>query len=55
MDSTALTTRADATAMLAREFEPVRIERQLLSSRIRLGLRYCEPVKRISFEITDDH
>ncbi len=31
MDSTALTTRADATATVARDFEPVRIERQLLS------------------------
>ncbi len=31
MDSTALTTRADATATVARDFEPVRIERQLLA------------------------
>lgn len=31
MDSTALITRADATAMIARGFEPVRIERQLLA------------------------
>ena len=31
MDSTALTARADATAMVARDFEPVRIERQLLA------------------------
>ena len=31
MDSTALITRADATAMVARDFEPVRIERQLLA------------------------
>jgi len=31
MDSTALTTRVDATAMIARDFEPVRIERQLLA------------------------
>lgn len=31
MDSTALTTRADATATVARDFKPVRIERQLLA------------------------
>lgn len=31
MDSTALTTGADATAVIARDFEPVRIERQLLA------------------------
>jgi hypothetical protein len=31
MDSTALTTRVDATATVSRDYEPVRIERQLLA------------------------
>ena len=31
MDGTALTTRADATAMVSRDYEPVRTESQLLA------------------------
>ena len=47
MDSTALTTRADATAMVARDFEPVRIERQLLAHAFDL---VCEIANRSTEE-----
>lgn len=43
MDSTALTTGGDAIAMVARDFEPVRIERQLLAHAFDL---VCEIAKR---------
>ena len=47
MDSTALTTRADVTAMVARDFEPVRIERQLLAHAFDL---VCEIANRSTEE-----
>ena len=45
MDSTALATRIDATAIVARDFEPVRIERQLLAHAFDLA---CEIANRSS-------